>query len=157
MCMSIHSNWDDFAGHEVVAIEQLESKMKELDALKKVTFCCSLHKGKELEIYCETCEELICHNCTVMKHCRPEHKYSLVDDTFDQHKTEIVMSQEPIDKQVGIVNKALEELDQQSAEVDDQCGMAKTELCDCFDKFTTSLKHGRLTWSIMLISLQIKS
>ena len=63
-CTAIHGDWDDFSGHEVVALEQLESKMKELDALKKVTFYCSLHKGKELEIYCETCEELICHNCT---------------------------------------------------------------------------------------------
>jgi tripartite motif-containing protein 2/3/tripartite motif-containing protein 71 len=132
MCTSIHSNWDDFAGHEVVALEQLESKMKELDALKKVTFYCSLHKGKELEIYCETCEELICHNCTVTKHCRPEHKYSLVDDTFEQHKTEIVASLEPIEKQVGIVNKALEELDQQSAEVDDQRGTTKSEIARLF-------------------------
>ena len=132
MCTTIHSNWDDFAGHEVVALEQLESKMKELDALKKVTFYCSLHKGKELEIYCETCEELICHNCTVTKHCRPEHKYSLVDDTFEQHKAEIVTSLEPIEKQVGIVNKALEELDQQSAEVDDQRGRTKTEIAQLF-------------------------
>ena len=132
MCTTIHSNWDDFAGHEVVALEQLESKMKELDALKKVTFYCSLHKGKELEIYCETCEELICHNCTVTKHCRPEHKYSLVDDTFEQHKNEITTSLEPIEKQVGIVNKALEELDQESAEIDDQRGMTKTEIAQLF-------------------------
>ena len=132
MCTTIHSNWDDFAGHEVVALERLESKMKELDALKKVTFYCSLHKGKELEIYCETCEELICHNCTVTKHCRPEHKYSLVDDTFEQHKTEIVTSLEPIEKQVGIVNKALKELDQESTKVDDQRGRTKTEIARLF-------------------------
>ena len=132
MCTTIHSNWDDFAGHEVVALEQLESKMKELDALKKVTFYCSLHKGKELEIYCETCEELICHNCTVTKHCRPEHKYSLVDDTFEQHKAEIVAYLEPIEKQVGIVNKALEELGQQSTKVDDQRGATKTEIARLF-------------------------
>ena len=134
MCTTIHSNWDDFAGHEVVALKQLESKMKELDALKKVTFYCSLHKGKELEIYCETCEELICHNCTVTKHCRPKHKYSLVDDTFEQHKTEIVTSLEPIEKQIGIVNKALEELEQQSAEVDDKRGMTKTEIEQLFQQ-----------------------
>ena len=54
----------DFANHEVVAIEQLEQKMKQLDAVK-VTLYCSLHQGKELELYCETCEELICHNCTI--------------------------------------------------------------------------------------------
>ena len=132
LCTTIHYDWDDFSEHEVVALEQLESKMKELDALKKVTFYCSLHKGKELEIYCETCEELICHNCTVTKHCRPEHKYSLLNDTFEQHKTEIITSLEPIEKQIGIVNKALKELVQQSVEVDDQCGRTKTEIAQLF-------------------------
>ena len=134
LCTIIHSDWDDFAGHEVVALEQLESKMKELDTLKKVTFYCSLHKGKELEIYCETCEELICHNCIVTKHCRPEHKYSLLDDTFEQHKAEIVTSLEPIEKQVGIVNRVLEELDQESAKVDNQRRTTKTEIARLFQQ-----------------------
>ena len=132
MCTTIHSHWDDFAEHEVVALEQLESKMKELDALKKVTLYCSLHKGKELEIYCETCEELICHNCTVTKHCRPEHKYSLVDDTFEQHKAEIVTSLEPVEKQVGIVTKTLEELERQSTEINNRRGTNKTEIQQLF-------------------------
>ena len=132
VCTTVHANWDDFAEREVVALEQLESKMKELDALKKVTLYCSLHKGKELEIYCETCEELICHNCTVTKHCRPEHKYSLVDDTFEQHKAEIVTSLEPVEKHVGIVTKALEELERQSAEINDQRGTTKMEIYRLF-------------------------
>ena len=132
MCTTIHAHWDDFAEHEVVALEQLESKMKELDALKKVTLYCSLHKGKELEIYCETCDELICHNCTVTKHCRPEHKYSLVNDAFEQHKAEIIISLEPVEKQVSIVTKALEELERQSKEINDQRGMTKTEIQQMF-------------------------
>ena len=132
MCTTVHAHWDDFAEHEVVALEHLENKMKELDALKKVTLYCSLHKGKELEIYCETCEELICHNCTVTKHCRSEHKYSLVDDTFEQHKAEIVTSLEPVEKQVSIVTKALEELEQQSAEINNQRRMTKIEIQQLF-------------------------
>ena len=144
-------------GHEVVALEQLESKMKELDALKKVIFYCSLHKGKELEIYCETCEELICHNCTVTKHCRPEHKYSLVEDTFKQHKTEIITSLEPIEKQVSVVNKALEELDLQSAEVDDQCGTIKTEIARLFRQIYEVLEVRKADLNNQVISLHIKS
>ena len=119
MCTTIHSQWRDFAEHEVVAIEQLEQKAKQFDALKKVTLCCSLHKGMKLDLYCETCEELICLHCTVNKHCRPEHKYDLVGDTFEKHKAEITMSLEPIEKQLGVVSKALEQFDVQSQELDD--------------------------------------
>ena len=120
MCTTAHREWDVFAKHEVVAMEQFESKVKQLDALKKVTLYCPLHQGKELELYCETCEELICHNCTVNKHCRPEHKYDLVSDTFEKHKAEITTSLEPINKLRTATGDALEQLDVRSHEFDDQ-------------------------------------
>ena len=119
MCTTIHSQWGDFAEHEVVAIEQLEEKVKQFDALKKVTLCCSFHKGMKLDLYCETCEELICLHCTVNKHCRPEHKYNLVEEIFDKHKAEIIASLEPIDKQLGVVGKVLEQFNLQLQELDD--------------------------------------
>ena len=125
-CTAIHSDWDDFAEHEVVALEQLESKVKQLDSLKKVTLYCSLHKGKELELYCETCEELICHNCTVKKH--KDHQYDLVDDTFEKHKAEMVTSLDPVENQLGVVVKALEQIEQRSADVNNQRVVTKTEI-----------------------------
>ena len=119
MCTAIHGQWGDFTEHEVVAIEHLEQKVKQLDALKKVTLCCSSHKGMKLDLYCETCGELICMHCTVNKHCRPEHKYDLVGDTFERHKAEITASLEPVEKQLGVVSKALEQFDVRSQELDD--------------------------------------
>ena len=118
VCYIVHSQWGDFANHEVVAIEQLKQKVKQLDAIKKVTLYCSLHQGKELELYCETCEELICHNCTINKHYRPEHKFDLVGDTIERHKAEIEASLEPIKMQMDSINKALDQLDLRSLELD---------------------------------------
>ena len=126
LCTTIHDDWDDFAGHEVVALEQLESKVKQLDSLKKVVLYCSLHKGKELELYCETCEELICHNCTVKKH--KDHQYDLVDDTFEKHKAEIVASLGPIENQLGITHEALQKIKQRSGDVNEQRVGTKTEI-----------------------------
>ena len=125
-CTAVHSDWDDFSEHEVVALEQLESKMKQLDSLKKVTFYCSLHKGKELELYCETCEELICHNCIVKKH--KVHQYDLIDDTFEKHKAEIITSLGPVENQLGIANKALEQIEQRSGDVNEKRVATKTEI-----------------------------
>ena len=118
-CIEMHSDWDEFSSHEVVSMEQVQSNVKQLVPPKKdVILYCSLHPGKELELYCETCGELICHNCTVNKHCRPEHKYDLVGDTFQRHKAEITTSLEPVEKQLGVVSKALEQFDLRSHELD---------------------------------------
>ena len=114
-CTDIHAQWDMFSKHEVVALDQFEKKVKQLDALKKVTLYCSLHEGKELELYCETCGELICHNCIVKKH--KDHQYDLVSDTYERQKAEIIASLEPVEMQLENINKAIEKIDTQSKTV----------------------------------------
>ena len=117
-CVEMHSEWDEFSNHEVVSMEQVQSNMKQLVPPKKeVTLYCSLHPGKELDLYCETCGELICLHCTVKKH--KDHQYDLVGDTFQGHKAEITASLEPVEKQLGVVAKALKQLDMRSLELDD--------------------------------------
>ena len=128
ICSTVHNDWDTFAKHEVIALEQLESKVKELDALNKVTLYCCLHQGKELELYCETCEELICHNCTVSKHCRPEHKYDLVTDTFEKHKANLTTSLQPVDEQLDVYSNAKEHVHLRSVELDDQEAVVETSI-----------------------------
>ena len=112
MCTDVHKQWDSFSKHEVVPLEEFEKKVKQLNALKRVTLYCSLHQGKELELYCETCEELICHNCIVKKH--RDHQYDLVTDTFQRQKGDIAASLEPVEGKLESVNKILKQIDAQS-------------------------------------------
>ena len=115
-CADIHAHWDMFADHEVVALSEFVKKVKQFDALKKVTLYCPLHKGKELELYCETCGELICLLCTVKKH--KDHQYDLVTDTFEQHKAEITASLEPVVVRLEVTKKSMGQIDAQSKVVE---------------------------------------
>ena len=115
ICTTVHAHWDMFANHEVVPLDQFEKKVKQLDCLKKLPLYCSLHEGKELELYCETCEELICHNCTVKKH--KDHQCDLASDTFEQQKAEITASLEPVEMQLETINKAIGQIERQSKAV----------------------------------------
>ena len=118
-CTEMHREWKELSKHDVVSMEQIQSNVKQLVPPKKVTLYCSHHEGMKLDLYCETCGELICLHCTVNKHCRPEHKYDLVGDTFERHKAEITTSLEPVEQQLGVVGKALEKFDVQSLELDE--------------------------------------
>ena len=115
MCTEVHTHWGMFAEHEVVPLDQFEKKVKQLDSLNKVTLYCSLHQSKELELYCETCEELICTNCTIKKH--KDHQYDLVSDTYEQQKNEITASLEPVEMQLETINKAIGQIERQSKAV----------------------------------------
>ena len=84
---------------------------------KKVMFC-SKHSTKELDLYCETCEELVCRDCTVRIH--RDHQYDLVTDAFQKHKDVLVTSLQPVEQQLDTVTKSLQQLNTQCQEITDQ-------------------------------------
>ena len=113
----MHSEWEEMSNHEVVSMEKIQNNIKQLVPPKKVTLYCSQHEGMKLELYCETCGELICLHCTVKKH--KDHLYDLVGDTFERHKAEITASLKPVEEQLGVVSKALEQYGARSQELDE--------------------------------------
>ena len=118
-CTEMHNEWKELSKHEVVSLQQIQSNIKQLVPPKKVTLYCSQHESMKLDLYCETCGELICLHCTVNKHSRPQHKYDLVGDTIERHKAEITASIEPVEEQVGVVSQALKQFDLRSHELDE--------------------------------------
>ena len=79
---------------------------------------CPQHQNRELELYCETCDELICLQCTIQQH--NGHKYNLIGDVFEKHKEEIMSSLDPAEQQQTLARKALEKLDVCCSEITDQ-------------------------------------
>ena len=84
---------------------------------KKVMFC-SKHPTKEQDLYCETCEELVCRDCIVRVH--RDHQYDLVTDAFQKHKDVLVTSLQPVEQQLDTVTKSLQQLDTQCQQITEQ-------------------------------------
>ena len=122
-CLEMHSDWKEFTKHTVVSIEEIQSDVKQLVPPKKVVLYCPQHQGKELDLYCETCEELICLHCTVKIH--EDHQYDLVGDTFERHKEEMTTCVEPVENDLSITSKAKEQLGVRMQELDDQGAAVK--------------------------------
>ena len=82
---------------------------------------CPRHRNLgEVELYCETCEELFCTcvQCTIQQH--NGHKYNLIGEVFEKHKREIMSSLNPAEQQQTLARKALEKLDVHCREITDQ-------------------------------------
>eukprot|EP00731_Ephydatia_muelleri_P028665 Em0020g309a len=104
-CVKTHKLWSELVSHEVVSIHRVQDDAAKLVPLKKKTLVCAKHASKDLELYCETCAELICHNCTIQQH--REHSYDLVSDVFSTHKGAIEAKLTPLKEMLGTVNRAL--------------------------------------------------
>ena len=133
----MHKEWDEFNGHEVVSMEKVEGDLIRLVSPKKVTPRCTKH-NKSLKLYCEPCGELICSHCIV--HVHKDHKYCVIADTFERHKEEILVSLEPVEKQLKAINAALVRLDGKCDEIDTQRVTTEAEIHAAMDEFRKTLE-----------------
>ena len=125
-CKKPHVEWKEFSSHEIISLDQLSGDVANLvPPIKKIPQC-SKHPNKELDLFCETCEEMICQHCTIRVH--RDHQYDLATDAFPKHKDMIVASLQPVEQQLASVNKALEGLDTRCSQITDQRQTIETDI-----------------------------
>ena len=118
-------------------MEKVEGDLIRLVSPKNVTPRCTKH-NKNLKLYCESCGELICRDCTV--HIHKDHKYCLISDTIESHKEEILVSLEPVEKQLEAINTALIGLDGRRDEIVARSVTMETKIHEASDEIRKTLK-----------------
>ena len=119
-CTTVHRKWKQFKSHEIISLEEVQTEATNLVRPKKQVSYCPRHPESILKIFCETCSELICVDCTIGLHPRPEHCYNLVSVTFPKHKDEILASLQPVKQQLSTVIKALHSSEERVREIEEQ-------------------------------------
>ena len=99
-------------------INHLLDILSEHKKAKEGALYCTDHQERELELYCESCEQLICLQCTITEH--NGHNYNLVKDVFQKHKLEIVALLAPAKEQLATISKASEQVNSRKRQVLDQ-------------------------------------
>ena len=117
-CTTVHRKWKQFKSHEIISLEEVQTEATNLVRPKKQVSYCPRHPESILKIFCETCSELICIDCTIKLH--QGHNYDLVADTFSKHKDEIVASLQPVKQQFSTVTKALRTFEERVREIEEQ-------------------------------------
>ena len=93
---------------------------------------CFVHEDKELEMYCETCGELICLKCVTKSGKHHSHDYEELNVAFGKYKKEITSSLEPMEKQVTTIKKALALIKQCHGGISDQRAAIEDNIHDTF-------------------------
>jgi len=140
-CTELHQIWKEFANHQIASLSDIQQEAANLVPPTKKVMYCPRHPEKVLEIFCETCGELICSNCTIRLH--QGHNYDVVTDTFQKHKEEIVSSLQPVKQQLATVNKAVQALDTRTKEIEDQRMTVETDIHKQIDHLHQTLEQRR--------------
>ena len=125
-CLSVHNEWAPCIDHIVISLDEVARTAFHLPSINpELTMNCSGH-DQPLKIYCETCDDLICSDCTVRIH--KGHEYDLVNDTYDKHRQTIESSLEPVREQIVVVTEAVSTLTQREEEITHQGETVKEEI-----------------------------
>ena len=149
-CGELHETWEAFSNHKLRSTEDVRSDpVKELVPVNQPLMC-EKHKQMELRMYCDTCSELICSDCTFRFH--KNHDYDVMNDAFATQREQLILHLKPFREQLHSVEHALETLTTRENDIRKQTAtieeLIKTEidqlchlLCQRKEKLLTSLEN----------------
>ena len=129
------------AFHVKELLEVLREQRKLLSGQGKQS--CSIHKDKELELYCETCGELICCHCSLKGQKHQNHECDLIGSCYEKYKREIPPSLESVENQLTTVSRVLVGLDQRRQEIHDQQVTTEGLICHSIEQIHAILNDRK--------------
>ena len=100
---------------------------------------CNEHGDEEVKLYCETCEKLICYQCVIKGAKHHKCEYGMLTELSDKYKGEIMASLEPVKKNLGTIDNAMELLAMRSEEITDLCDVVRTSIKDTIQQLQKAL------------------
>lgn len=137
-CETAHRRMNTFKGHEIltlVEVQKLGSK-----ALVKPAFC-KKHAGETLKLFCETCQQTICRDCTIVDH--RDHKYNFVADVAERERKSIQAILQYTKAKDNAVEEGLKAVETMESRVEAKISEVSKEVDAFFDEQVRALGHLR--------------
>ena len=139
-CIEVHKEWAPLAKHHIMDLSDVAASAFQLPSAKDETnLTCSSH-GKPLEIFCETCEAVICHNCTVRIH--KNHDYDLVVDSYPKHRQKLEEALSPVKGKIEDIKHLLSALEQREGEIRERGEWILEEIHEMVEEMINVLRQS---------------
>ena len=132
-CTEMHSKWKDFSVHTIANIEEVKTEITSKLTPAKTIRRCKEHDNKKLKIYCKTCSELICTDCS--KEIHKDHQHELIEEVLPRHKEELASSLSPLKEMLNKVDQTLNVFDTSSDKINNNRVAAEAEIREGINKF----------------------
>ena len=125
-------------GHQILSMAEVQKLGSK--ALSKPSFCVK-HTGETLKLFCETCEETICRDCTIVDH--REHEYNFVADVAEREREVLhILLNKTKDKELAVSN-GIQTVQGMKELVQSKVSEVNKEVDEFFDEQVKALEHQR--------------
>ena len=97
-CYKMHQKIPASSNHTIATLEDfIQGKVAIKKTKQKRHPECQTHEGEVTRFYCVTCDKLICRDCTVLDHCKPQHEYIDCNQASSTYKQSLAQFFTPLE------------------------------------------------------------
>ena len=124
-CIESHQRMKkSFPGHRIITFEELkEGGVKEIASQEHPLQTCGKHE-EPMKMYCFDCNCLICRDCTIIDHPRPEHNYEFIKIAAPEMRKRLIQQLEPLKEVQANYSHAVKEIQATKSEREAQGDVA---------------------------------
>ncbi|XP_020911787.1 tripartite motif-containing protein 45-like, partial [Exaiptasia diaphana] len=104
-CLKTHQRFLETRDHKIMTLEEV--KKQGAPAMTQQVKC-EKHKGEVKKLYCESCQQLICRDCTIIDH--RDHKFQFIDEVAERHVKNLKSDIQSASAMKYRIQKSLEEI-----------------------------------------------
>ena len=117
-CYKPHTKFRSLKSHKTVTMDEFTKSPKAILAANPKPQYCGEHDGQPLELYCITCSQLICRDCTYIDHPRSEHQFEFLKKVIINKRAKIKEIATPLQSLLDRVQVAIKNIEESKQTVD---------------------------------------
>lgn len=139
-CTSAHRRVRVTREHQIISLNELTTNDEENNNLC-IRDNCSDHSGEELTYFCQTCDKLICRECTVVSHPKTTHAFEPLKDASGKHRQEITALLDTIKMRSPFVKRALLEIEEACGDIPQHALAIEEQIKGSTTRYIRALKE----------------
>ena len=121
----------------------LKSAKTETTTPQQAAATCKLHESQSLDLYCETCERLVCGHCVINTCGKKKHDYGFIDEMVKKHQADLHRELEPVRKLHLQMSSALDTISAMEVELQSKREEKLQIIESTFDALAETLETER--------------
>ena len=140
-CHESHNYSREYQGHSMSQLKELRKEKKDINVRPKAKPLLCQEHDMELNFYCGTCEQLVCHYCTTTDHFGREH--NTVKKMANKNRAELDDIIKPVEEMIGELSKAHQKVTTTREKVEIQATEVDRQIDDYYDRLQRRLQQQR--------------
>ena len=140
-CHESHKYSREYEGHSMSQLKELRKEKKDINVRPKAKPLLCQEHDMELNFYCGTCEQLVCHYCTTTDH--NGHEHNTVKKMANKNRAELDDIIKPVEEMIGELSKAHQKVTTTREKVEIQATEVDQQIDDYYDQLQRRLQQQR--------------